>query len=178
MKFEVFGPYFFPTETIIKSSHVEQLKSEVRADSSASQYLDGPGCYVFGVKSSGAKWVQPWYVGKAERQSVLREATNAQHLQLYNEIFDEYKRGHPALFFLPAITPGGKAKPVASKERSMPTVSFLEDWLIATSLKRNQYLWNVRSTKMLRELSVRGVFNATKGDLNKSAASLKSCLGL
>jgi hypothetical protein len=178
MKFEVFGPYFFPTKTIIKKGHVDQLKSEIEADPSIASYLAGPGCYVFGVKSSGAKSVQPWYVGKAERQSVLREATNAQHLQLYNEIFDEYKRGHPALYFMPAITPVGKTRQPTTKDSGMPAVNFLEDWLIATSLKRNSALWNVRSTKMLRELSVRGIFNPTKGDLNIAAASLKTCLGL
>lgn len=178
MKFEVLGPYFFPTESIIKSSHVEQLKSEIASDPFAAAYLAGPGCYVFGVKSSGAKSVQPWYVGKAERQSVLREATNAQHLQLYNEIFDEYKRGHPALYFMPAITPAGKARLPVTRDSGMPAVSFLEDWLISTSLKRNSSLWNVRSTKMLRELSVRGVFNPTQGDMNIPSASLKKCLGL
>ena len=178
MKFEVLGPYFFPTETIIKSSHVDQVKADIAKDTRAAAYLAGPGCYVFGVKSSGARRVQPWYVGKAERQSVLREATNGQHLQLYNEIFDDYKRGHPALYFMPVITPAGKACSPTTKAAGMPAVAFLEDWLIATSLKRNPALWNVRSTKMLRELSVRGVFNPTQGDLNISAASLKTCLGL
>lgn len=150
----------------------------MQEDQRLADILAGPGCYVFGIKSSGASRVIPWYVGKAERQSVLKEATNPQHLQLYNEIFSEFKRGHPALYFMPTITPGGKAKLPNTKVSGMPAVEFLENWLIATALKTNPALWNIKSTKMLRELSVRGVLNPTKGDLNKPAASLKNCLGI
>ena len=177
MNFEVFGPYYFPTKTIIKKDHVKALRDEI-AESEASHVLStAPGCYVFGVKSSGAKRVIPWYVGKAERQPVIKEATNAQHLQLYNEIFDEYKNGHPALYFLPSTTPKGKPTALANAGGSKPAIDFLEDWLIATCLKTNTNLWNVKKTRILRDLYVRGIFNPSAGDLNAAAASLKRCIG-
>lgn len=178
MKFEVFGPYFFPTVTIIKNAHIVEVKEKLQSESEVASYLAGPGCYIFGVKSSGSRRVVPWYVGKAERQSVLTEATNAQHLQLYNEIFDDFHRGRPALYFVPAITPGRKPRALAAKGGTMHAVDFLENWLIAKALKTNPKLWNVRSTKLLRELSVRGLFNPTRGDLNNPAASLKACLAI
>lgn len=177
MKFEVFGPYFFQTKSIIKASHIDEMKKLAQTDAKVAALLLCPGCYVFGVKSSGSSRVVPWYVGKAEHQSVLKEATNAQHLQLYNEIFDGYERGHPALYFMPAVTPTGKPRSPALKGSSMPAVDFLEDWLIATALKVNPSLWNVKKTKLLRELYVRGVFNPSAGDMNPASASLKRCLG-
>lgn len=177
MNFDVFGPYYFPTKTIIKQDHVKTLRDEI-AESEASHVLStAPGCYIFGVKSSGAQRVIPWYVGKAERQPVIKEATNAQHLQLYNEIFDEYKNGHPALYFLPSTTPKGKPTALANAGGSKPAIDFLEDWLIATCLKTNSNLWNVKKTRMLRDLYVRGIFNPSAGDLNTAAASLKRCIG-
>lgn len=177
MNFEVFGPYLFKTKTIIKSEHVAALREEIAESECGSVLSTAPGCYVFGVKSSGAPRVIPWYVGKAERQPVIKEATNGQHLQLYNEIFDNYKNGHPALYFLPSTTPKGKATALADPGGSKPAIEFLEDWLIATCLKANAGLWNVKKTRMLRELYVRGIFNPSKGDLNASAASFKKCIG-
>lgn len=177
MKFEVFGPYFFSTKTIIKTEHVAAIRDAIKTSECGSVLSMAPGCYVFGVKPSGAKRVIPWYVGKAERQPVIKEATNAQHLQLYNELFDNYKNGTPALYFLPSTTPKGKATTLADAGGKKPAIEFLEDWLIATCLKTNPELWNVKKTRMLRELYVRGIFNPSRGDLNTSAASFKKCIG-
>ena len=178
MKFEVFGPYFLDTKTIIKNEHVVAMREAIIESEQASVLSTAPGCYVFGIKPSGAQRIIPWYVGKAERQPVIKEATNAQHLQLYNELFDYYKNGKPALYFLPSTTPQGRATTLAEAGGKKPAIEFLEDWLIAASLKTNPGLWNVKKTRLLRELYVRGIFNPSKGDLNMSAASLKKCIGV
>lgn len=178
MHFEVLGPYYLSTNSIVKTEHVIAMKKTIADDQKANSLLTACGCYVFGIKSSGASRVMPWYVGKAERRSVLSEATNSSHLQLYNEILDEYKRGHPALYFLPTVTPGGKPRIPTKSDNGVPSVDFLEDWLIATSLKTNGNLWNINKTKKLRELYVRGIFNPKVGDLNSEASSLKECLGI
>lgn len=177
MKFEVFGPYFLKTKTIIKKEYVLAMREEILLSECGGILSAAPGCYVFGVKPSGAQRIIPWYVGKAERQPVIKEATNAQHLQLYNEIFDGYKNGHPAFYFLPSTTPKGRATELA-RNRRKPAIEFLEDWLIAACLKTNPNLWNIKKTRLLRELYVRGIFNPSKGDLNASAASFKKCIGV
>ncbi len=97
MKFEVFGPYFLNTRTIIKKEHVITMREVIAASEYGGVLSTAPGCYIFGIKPSGAQRIIPWYVGKAERQPVMKEATNDQHLQLYNEIFDGYKNGNPVL---------------------------------------------------------------------------------
>jgi len=178
MKFEVLGPYEVPIKSILKIDHVSDLRKSIQEDAQCSDLLSSCGCYVFGVKSSGAKTVMPWYVGKAERQTVLNEATNPTHLQLFNEILDEYKRGTPTWFFLPALTPEGRARKPTTGKGGIKEIDFLEDWLIAQALKRNPNLWNIRKTKMLRDLTVRGLFNPKQGDMNDEAAALKACLGV
>ena len=178
MRFEVQGPYLIKTRSIIRAEHIRDLKAEIDQNDSESALLGAPGCYIFGVKSTGAKRVIPWYVGKAERQSVFKEATNPAHLQLFNEILDEYERGHPALIFLPQVTNTGRPAQIAKGEGRKPAVDFLEDWLIAAALKANPGLYNIKKTKMLNELWVRGLFNPTQGDATTASQALKASLRL
>lgn len=178
MNFEVLGPFFIKTPTIIKADHIKELRASIEQDEAVTALLTAPGCYVFGVKSAGSQRVVPWYVGKAEKQSVFREATNAAHLQLFNEILDDYERGHPALIFLPQVTSTGRPAKVAQGERTKPAVDFLEDWLIAAALKSNPNLFNIKKTKLLNDLWVRGLFNPKQGDSSVSSKALKASLKL
>ncbi|WP_296509377.1 hypothetical protein [Rhodoferax sp.] len=178
MKFEVVGPFFIKTPSIIKIDDIKQLKLMISENAAQSSLLAAPGCYVFGIKSTGSKRVVPWYVGKSEKQSVFKEATNAAHLQVYNEILDTYKKGHPALIFLPQITSSGAPSKVAKGDAKKPAIEFLEDWLIAAALRSNPDLYNIKKTKMLNELWVRGLFNATQGDSNAASKALKASLKL
>lgn len=178
MRFEVLGPFFIRTPRIIKVDHIREMKARIDEDKLTSALLTAPGCYVFGIKSTGSKRVVPWYVGKAEKQSVFKEATNAAHLQLFNEILDDYERGHPALIFLPQVTDSGRPAKVAKGEGKKPAVDFLEDWLIAAALKSNANLYNIKKTKMLNELWVRGLFNPTPGDSSSASRALKAALKL
>ena len=178
MKFEVVGPFFVCTQSIIKVDDIKSLKAELDLDSNLKELLSAPGCYVFGVKSSGSKRVVPWYVGKAERQSVFKEATNKSHLQLFNEVLDKYENGVPAFIFLPQVTATGRPTSIAKGERGKPAVEFLENWLISASLNSNPKLVNVQKTKMLSDLWVRGLFNPTQGDSNSASTALKAALRL
>jgi hypothetical protein len=175
MRFEVVGPFYIKTPRIIKSDHIKELAGLMDEDD--AKLLAGPGCYVFGVKTSSER-VVPWYVGKAEKQSVFKEATNAAHLQLYNEILDEYERGHPALIFLPQVTATGKSASLAKGEGRKHAVDFVEDWLIAAALKSNPSLYNIKKTKMLSDLWVRGLFNPKQGDSTAASQALKASLKL
>lgn len=178
MRFEVVGPFFIKTPRIIKVDHIKNLKNVIDEDAAVAELLAGPGCYVFGIKSTGAKRLVPWYVGKAEKQSVFKEATNSAHLQIFNEILDGYEKGHPALIFLPKVTSTGRSAKVAKGAGKTPAVDFLEDWLIAAALKSNPNLYNIKKTKMLKDLWVRGLFNPTSGDSSSASQALKASLQL
>ena len=178
MRFEVVGPFLIKTPRIIKADHIRELKTTIDENEAVSALLAAPGCYVFGIKSTGAKRVVPWYVGKAEKQSVFKEATNGAHLQLFNEILDDYKKGHPVLIFLPQVTETGRPATVAKGDGKKPAVDFLEDWLIAAALKSNSNLYNIKKTRMLNDLWVRGLFNPTPGDSSAASKALKASLQL
>lgn len=178
MNFEVLGPFFIKTPNMITIDQIKELKKSIKEDADLTGLLSGPGCYVFGVKSSRSKRVMPWYVGKAEKQSVLKEATNAAHLQMYNEVLNIYVRGRPALIFLPQVTPTGRPAALAKGSGKKPSVEFMEDWLIAAALKSNPRLINIKKTKMLNKLWVRGLFNARPGDSNSESKALKASLSL
>ncbi len=176
MRFEVFGPYEIRVANIIGKADLSRLRECLVTDKDLWRLLSGAGCYVFAIKSSGGKIPRPWYVGRAEYQSVWSEATNSSHLQLYNEILSKFERGIPVLYFLPVTTKTGQPKIAKSSSRGLPSVRFLEDWLISIALKANSKLWNIRGTKLLREMYVRGIFNPKSGDTTNSSKSLKSCL--
>ena len=175
MQFEVFGPYPIRTASIIKGEHIRELRDLLREDQEASCCLEACGCYVFAVKNGAVP--MPCYIGKAERQSVFSEATNRQHLQRYNEILDEYERGTPLFYFLPAHTRAGRPQAPAQGDQTRPAVEFLENWLIARALQRNPKLWNIRGTRFLKDLHVRGLFNPKPGDQTLGSQDLKRCLG-
>jgi len=177
MNFETYGPYFCG-DTMITKEHAKDLRHRLEGGEYGTILSSAPGCYVFGVKSSGSSRVIPWYVGKAERQPAVKEALNDSHLQVYNEIFHRFKRGSAALFFLPAITNQGRPTKLAPSGGNKPAIDFLEDWLIAVCLKTNPDLWNIKKTAILRDMYVRGVFNPRQGDLNSHAAEFKATLGL
>ena len=97
---------------------------------------------------------------------------------MFNEILDDYEKGHPTLIFLPQVTNTGRPAKVAQGEQSKPAVDFLEDWLIAAALKSNPNLYNIKKTKMLNDLWVRGLFNPKPGDSSASSQALKASLKL
>lgn len=176
MKFEVYGPYHTLADSIIKIEHAKIMKKEI--DAVRLDALNACGCYIFGIKSSGGKESIPWYVGKAERQSVISEALNRPHLQIYNEILNEFERGIPSFYFIPAQTESGRPKAPTQGKGGVPAIDFLESWLISVCLKRNRYLWNIKKTKLLREVYVPGIFNKKPGALSEDVKSLKRSIGV
>ncbi len=176
MKFEIIGPFEVAFENIIKQDNIKQLRALIGLGTSEAALLGAPGCYIFAIKPSGSRRYIPWYVGKSEKQSIFLEATNKSHLQIYNEILDGKTKAKVGLYFVPAITQNKKPRKISKAKLGDARIAFLEEWLIATALKANKDLWNIKSTTMLRNLSVRGLLNPTPGDMNKAAGSLKKCL--
>jgi len=50
--------------------------------------------------------------------------------------------------------------------------------LIGMALEKNPDIYNVKKTKLLREMKVPGIINSPKGPLSKSQHDLKNALGL
>jgi hypothetical protein len=117
------------------------------------------------------------YVGQACKSFLVKEALNASNRGKYNEVLSE-KNGRPFLFFVPMRTPTGRLRRSKTGAGRLATIDFLEEWLIATALRKNPNLMNNRKTRFLRSVHVTGVFNAKHGEATKAAQLLRKGLGL
>ena len=130
------------------------------------------GCYVFSIQAG--KGVLPWYVGLAEKQSFRRECFTSHKLVHYNNAVAN-RRGTPLLTLIAKYTPKGQLVcPTGNEHRD---IQFLEAMLISSCLTRNQNLYNIRDTKLLREMVVPGLLNTPVGKAAASVADFRILIG-
>lgn len=135
---------------------------------------DACGCYAFAIKHG--KNIVTWYVGKTEQKTFRFECFQPTKINYYNEALASHS-GTPLLFLLPRLTAAGTkfSKPTSGKYRD---IDYLEKMLIGMALEKNKELFNVRGTKMLREMVVPGIINSPKGAPTQPQRDLKNALGL
>jgi len=130
------------------------------------------GCYIFSIRAG--KGALPWYVGLAEKQSFRKECFTSHKLVHYNNAIAK-RKGTPLLTLIAKCTPKGKLiNPTGNEHRD---VQFLETMLISTCLGRNADLYNVRDTKLLREMVVPGLLNTPQGKVTASVAEFRALIG-
>ena len=172
MRFDVAGPF-----EITRYGTKKNITKESRADLRAQleEWEEGLsescGCYIFAKRAGGG--IIPWYVGKACRRPIFKEALNADNITKYNTILDN--KGRPLLFVIPARTPTGKLRK-RPEEGGLPSIDFLERWLISTALVKNPDLINNKETKFLRGLHVVGIFNTRQGESTSASQELSRTL--
>jgi len=172
MNFDVAGPFeiirYGAKKNITKNSlaNLKDCLEKWEAGLSASC-----GCYIFAKRAGGG--VVPWYVGRACLRPMLKEALNDNNIIKFNEVLDD--KGTPLLFIIPARTPTGKLRK-RPKSGALPSITFLERWLIATAMDKNPDLINNKETKFLRKLRVFGIFNAKQGEATSSSQELRKAL--
>ena len=180
MHFQVQGPFklkrFGDRKLITKETLTCLIEDAEKAKKGLSNSC---GCYVFAIRA--AKGIVPWYVGQANRTTLLKEALNASNREKYNTVFDKQaiKNGTPVLFLLPKVTTTGNhfAKPTNASS-GYASVNFLEDWLIACALQKNSKMINNKKTFFLRKLHITGLFNANHGEATTPSSALRRTLGL
>ena len=174
MNFDVAGPFDVsrhgPKALITKRSVVD-LKLQL--EEWAGGLSEACGCYVFALRAG--KGYTPHYVGQSCRNSLLKESLNASNVGTYNEILGEIK-GTPVLFLIPLLTPNGKFRKQTTSDRALPEVNFMEHWLIAEALDKNDELKNNKETKFLRNIHVVGIFNSRHGEATSASKALKEAL--
>lgn len=133
----------------------------------------GIGCYIFSIRAG--KGILPWYVGLAEKQSFRKECFAAHKLNHYNMAVAG-RKGTPLLTLIAKYTPGQKLVfPNGSEHRD---IQFLETMLISTCLRRNSELFNIRDTKLLREMTVPGLINTPQGKAHTSVTDFRELIGV
>jgi hypothetical protein len=132
----------------------------------------GIGCYIFSIRAG--KGALPWYVGRAERQSLRKECFTSHKLVHYNNAIAA-RKGTPLLTLVAKYTPKGKiVNPTGNEHRD---IQFLETMLISNCLSRNACLYNARDTKMLREMVVPGLLNTPTGKSVSSVLTFRTLVG-
>ena len=173
MHFDIAGPFEISRhgrkKNITKNS-IAGLRE--RLEECEKGLSESCGCYIFAKRAGGG--VIPWYVGKACRRSMLKEALNAENIIKYNKVLDD-DRGTPLIFVIPARTPTGKLRK-RPKSGGLESLTFLERWLIAAGIERNSDLINNKETKFLRNLHVVGIFNARHGESTVASQELRRAL--
>lgn len=173
MDFGVVGPIRlarFGKRRLITKQSLNGLIEEL--DSIEEGLSEACGCYIFAKKNG--RGVVPWYVGQSCRSAISRESLNPSNREKYNSVLDE--KGTPLMFFLPLRTPSGKLRKRPAHKRGLPSLDFLECWLIAAALERNPKLKNSRETRFLRNIHVTGIFNARKGGSTAQSRALYGAL--
>ena len=144
-----------------------------RVEAELEEGLSGAiGCYIFSIRAG--KGALPWYVGLAERQSFRKECFTSHKLVHYNNAIAS-RKGTPLLTLISKYTPKGKTvNPTGNQHRD---IQFLEAMLVSSCLGRNGDLYNVRDTKMLREMVVPGLLNTPAGKTPSSVSQFRTLIG-
>jgi hypothetical protein len=152
----------------------ESLKAFwLHVDTELENGLSGAiGCYIFSIRAG--KGVLPWYVGLAGKQSFRQECFASHKLVHYNNAIAS-RKGTPRLTLIAKYTPAGKlVNPTGNEHRD---IQFLEMMLLSSCLGRNADLYNIRDTKLLREMVVPGLLNTPKGKLTASCSDFRDLIG-
>lgn len=110
--YRVFGPFElvyargFGGRSIDDKMSAKSLEEQIDEMYPDDNLKSKGGCYVFAIECRGA--LTPWYVGKAFRQELLKEALKPHQTKKYQQAINAGKRGKPVLFFIAKSAPGQK----------------------------------------------------------------------
>lgn len=172
MKFGTFGPFQVPID---KWGNISTSLSEFweTTDHEWPNLQYGKGCYVFGLRRSGGSRIEPWYVGRTNRQGFESECFKSHQLNHYSRARSRYDRSRPYIYLIPQFANNGHS---LYRGNSGPAIAFLETYLIGIALRANPDLLNKRDTKLYREVEMPGFLNSSVGNPGTSASSLRQSL--
>lgn len=170
--FDVYGPYEIDRADRLIARKGQSMWDH--AEEQAEGLARAWGCYMFCIENGQS--VMPYYVGKTTAQGGFRDEVFADHkLDVYNWV-EEY-RGKRSMLLFPLLTEesGRFSKNASSK----PVVEWLERMLIGLALERNADLLNLKDTKLLRSVTVRGVIGEkAKGRPYQEVQYARRALGI
>ena len=172
MQFGTFGPFRIPLDEYdnVQNSLTEFWDS---VDLEWPSLSGGRGCYVFGIATSGGARIEPWYVGKTNRQGFDPECFSPHQRNHYSRALNYYDRARPYLYIIPQFANNGER---LYRGKAGAAIDFLETYLIGLALRANKELLNQRDTKLYREVSLPGFLNSDPGNPGTGANRLRQSL--
>ena len=118
--------------------------------------LTKKGCYIYAIRTGGRGQkggaFTPWYVGKAHKQSLLKESLSPRNFNdIYSVAFDRVIRGTPVLFWIAKASPGQKEAANAGM------IADMEQALIWHAVDCNPELLNIKENPRLFSFEIAGV---------------------
>jgi hypothetical protein len=156
MNFEVFGPFHVKLSADGAIDRTSEAKRKFWNDveDKRSGLKNSRGCYAFVIMSGKTEKV--WYVGKSQKQRFENEVFRPHKLKVYDRSILLVKSAPKPRIYLIAnlnlqnqlLSPGGAPRAIA----------FVEKMLIGMAYAGNRDLMNRLDTKILRELSIPGLY--------------------
>jgi hypothetical protein len=173
--FSTFGPFLLPRDSSGGIDFSRDPKKAFWDTVNAAEDGLGQACGCYVVAASGGRGTLPHYVGLTEGNSFKNECSAPHVLAHFNTIVQSNAKRQPSLFLIAKRTPTGRFSKPAKKRH--PDIRFLENYLIALALERNDDLLNKRQTRFLREMKVEGLLNGGQGRPADAAGKLRVMLG-
>ena len=126
MQFGTFGPFRIPLDEYgnVPNSLTEFWDS---VDTEWPRLSRGRGCYVFGIATAGGPRIEPWYVGKTNRQGFDPECFKPHQRNHYYTALNRYDRAKPYLYIIPQFANNGER---LYRGNAGAAIDFLETYLI------------------------------------------------
>ena len=176
--YETFGPFTVPATQApndqrtldMQASQVQEFWKEV--ESTVTGLSEACGCYIFAIRAGPG--ITPWYVGRSTT-AFKRECFQPGKKVIYQEAYNEVRRGSPVLVLVARMTEGGK---FSRGRLALREAEFVERVLMHRAWSRNPKLKNVSGLGLARELRIPGLLNSGPGAPSDGARLLRRTLGV
>jgi hypothetical protein len=146
---------------------VDAIKRMMEDDENLADLLNSNGVYVFSVKAGRGR--KPWYVGKSEKSTFLKEALNPRNLVLLNSLVNN-RRGTLELTLITQAKARGKP--------NLSQISEIEYLLIGHAAERNHGLLNNHYSNQGDKFTLKNIYNSGAGKRSKREQAFKDLMGL
>ena len=146
---------------------VDALKDESKSDSVFGKLLAANGVYVFSIKAGRGR--KPWYVGKSEKSTFLKEAFNERNKNALAHLINNRKGTLQVSFCTQAKSRG---KP------NLKQIGEIEYLLIGHAAERNSALLNKQNKLQIDDFCIKNIYNSGAGKAASHEKAFKSLIGL
>ena len=156
MNYHIHGPYEIPKEHGDSRRRIDREDIDEFWSKVGSRIANACGCYVFSIKTKSRE--KPWYVGKANRQSFLKECFTSHKLVHYHGALDR-SNGTPMMYFLVRFSDTNRISRPSSSANGHAEMDFVEKMFIEMGYYKNNNIRNKRGIKNAERLVIEGFYN-------------------
>ncbi|MEO0382217.1 MAG: hypothetical protein AAF234_01585 [Pseudomonadota bacterium] len=143
-----------------------RLKLVADEDAELKTLLESKGVYVFTLKAGKGR--KPWYVGKSERSTLLKEGFNSRNILSLNSLINS-RKGTLEVSFVTELRKRGKP--------NLREIGEIEYMLIGAAAERNHDLLNKHHVAG-DTFKIRNIYNSGAGKRSNQQAAFADIFGM